>query len=231
MRIFKEIGSLAVVTAGLFACTSAAVQAPQRPAAKTDRLPIPGPFVDDPTVARLFTKVRASGNEPINIHQAMAYVPATIEQVFALTGALRTSSGLRRDDQELIILRTAIVANGVYEIPPHRLIARNVGLSAAQIDQVAHWEKSRAYSDRQRAILKFIDQSLSKTGVANDVFDRASKYLSKQQLVAATLLSGAYAMLSQVTRSFEVPIDKLTDDQRAAMARRLEAVPPATPKP
>lgn len=171
------------------------------------RLSLPGPSVNDPAVQRLFAKVRSATGEPINIHQVLAYVPPVAEDFFNVTGGLRSASTLSRTDQELVILRTLTLVNGAYELPPHREFARLAGLTSAQIDNVASWRGATVYDRKQRALLGFIEQSLSRSGVDDRTFKGAATYFDKKQLVAAVLLSGMYSTLSQLTRTFEVPAD------------------------
>lgn len=194
------------------------------------RLPLPGPHAAAPAVTAYFDKIRSVSGEPINIHHALAYVPDVLERFFAVTGTLRTHSALSRADQEIAILRTLIVVNGEYELVPHQHFGKLAGLTDAQVSDIETWQSSDAYDERQRALLAFMDQSLRPEGVDDDVFAEAVRFFPRDQLMAALLLSGMYATLAQVTRTFKVPSD--ADDALRSANRLTQSLKDeATSKP
>ncbi len=172
------------------------------------RLPLPGPYVEDPAIQMFFAKMREENGEPINLLQALAYNPEVIGPFSDLADALRKTTNLNPADRELVILRTVTAVNGAYEIPPHRVLGEMFGLTPAQINDIGNWKDSSAYDERQRALLAFVDESLSTTGVSDDVFLNARRYQERDELVTVVLVSGLYSMAAQFTRSFQVPSDK-----------------------
>ena len=194
------------------------MSAPQVP---TARLPLPGPFVDDPAVAAILDQFKRNGMEPINLTHMLGYAPGLITSISAFTTALRTGIELSEADRELVILRTGVVARGAYEVAQHVTIAKVVGVDPAQIADIGAWRTSSAYTPHQRALLAYIDASLSLMDVDAAVFAELSRYLNLRQIVEATILSGAYAMLSQVTRALEIPVDALSAEKLSAYRNNL----------
>ncbi|MEJ2368637.1 MAG: hypothetical protein P8Z49_09915, partial [Acidobacteriota bacterium] len=98
--------------------------------------------------------------------------------------------------RELVILRTVTAVNGAYEIPPHKVLGELVGLTPAQINDIGNWKGSSAYDERQRALLEFVDESLSTAGVSDEVFLNIRRYKERDQLVTVVLISGVGLLLN-----------------------------------
>jgi 4-carboxymuconolactone decarboxylase len=66
--------------------------------------------------------------------------------------------GLSPRAREIVILRAAFVRQSTYEWHQHVRIARDTGLSDADIDAVRDWRNTTAFSDDERALLGFVDE-------------------------------------------------------------------------
>ena len=204
-KTFAAASAAALITMGAAHAETA------RPA---PRMPIPGPFVAEPEVAKVFDAYRARGLEPINLHQTLAYAPKLLGPITELTDALRTGITLTPVQRELVILRTGVVSNGEYEVFHHSVIGKVSGLTDAQIADISDWKASSAYSPAERALLAYIDESVALGGVSDATFAEVSKHYSPRVIVEATLLSGGYVMVGELTRSLNVQLDeKLTPDK------------------
>ena len=58
---------------------------------------------------------------------------AQLSSISAFTSDLRTGIELSPIDRELVILRTGVVARGVYEVAQHRTIGLFTGLTEGQV--------------------------------------------------------------------------------------------------
>lgn len=181
------------------------------------RIPLDGSFLQDPDVQSVLQYYASHGLEPINILLAFANASKLLPSLNGFLVGLRTSLTLEPAEYELVILRTAHVANAPYEIVHHAVTARLAGLSEARIADTADWRSSAAYTPRQRALLSFVDAALSPQPVGDQAFAAAAGEFTPRQLMEVTLLAGAYAMVAMVARAFEVPHDAVrTEDSLKA---------------
>src|SRR5262245_47908104 len=74
---------------------------------------------DDPMLAEMFDRIRASRGHVLNIHRVVGHAPNMLRAQAAYTRALREESSLPRDLQELLILRIAQVNDSTYEQSVH----------------------------------------------------------------------------------------------------------------
>ena len=171
------------------------------------RIPLSGPFEQHPDVQAVFQYYRDHGFEPINILRAFANAPQVFPALNGFLNGLRTSLTLDPAEYELIILRTAHVAKGDYEIVHHNVAGKMAGLSDAQIAGAADWRGSDAFTPRQRTLLAFVDAAMSPKPIGDEIHAAAQREFDSRQLLEVVLLSGAYTMIAMVARTFEIPHD------------------------
>jgi AhpD family alkylhydroperoxidase len=121
--------------------------------------------------------------------------------------AIKRVDDLDSRDIELVIVRTAQLRHGRYQLYQHSRLARRAGISDAELRGLPNWRRSRLFSERQKALLDFVEGSLSRKGVSTKTYAGATAFFSKQQLVEIALISGYAASSCQVTNTFDIPID------------------------
>jgi alkylhydroperoxidase family enzyme len=72
------------------------------------------------------------------------------------------------------------------------------GLSQAECDALADWQKSPFFSERERAVLAYADAMTRDVTVPDAVFDALRPHLSERQIVELTVLIGIYNMHTRV---------------------------------
>jgi alkylhydroperoxidase family enzyme len=82
---------------------------------------------DDPVLAEMFARIRASRGHLLNIHRVAGLAPKLLRAQATYARAMRDEASLTRDFQELIILRIAQVNDSDYEQSVHRPIALACG--------------------------------------------------------------------------------------------------------
>src|SRR5262252_8103782 len=143
---------------------------------------------DDPMLAEMFERIRATRGHVLNIHRVVGHAPNMLRAQAAYTRALREESSLPRDLQELLILRIAQVNDSAYEQSVHRPIAIECGASREKIDALATWRASSLFDARERAALGLVEQAARSGEVTDDVFATARTVFSPREIVELTAL-------------------------------------------
>jgi 4-carboxymuconolactone decarboxylase len=166
---------------------------------------------DDPILADMFSRIRATRGHLLNIHRVAGQAPKMLRAQAAYARALREESSLPRPLQELLILRIAQVNDSAYEQTVHRPIALQCGVPAAKIDALPSWQASAAFEPQERVALRFVDQAAQSGNVEDDVFLALSRVFSPQEIVELTALVGWYVGNSRFVRALQIAVEHEPD--------------------
>lgn len=108
-----------------------------------------------------------------------------------------TASGLSPRSRELLILRCAFLKQSTYEWHQHVRIARDAGLSDADITGVRDW-KAAGFSADEESLLAYVDALNVNPAVSNDEFASFAKGRSQAEIVGITFLITLYFQLAAV---------------------------------
>lgn len=159
-----------------------------------------------PELADLTSKIRgARGGRLINIYRLMLHSPALANAWFELNQAVRYQTKIDGQCRELAVIRVAIVNGVEYVLKAHGpAYALKEGLTPAQVAAVAAWESSSLFSDKQRALLAYVDSMTRQIDVPETVFAALKLHFSERQVVEVTMLVGAYNMLTRFLKALSV---------------------------
>ena len=122
--------------------------------------------------------------------------------------AFRRDTELARSLAELAILRTAQVLDCPYICSRHLSLARACGVTDRQIEELARWPDSAAFTPAQKAALRFVEQAAQQTRVADGVFLELRRYCSPREIVELTMLVGFYVSTAIFIKALAVPDEK-----------------------
>jgi len=161
---------------------------------------------EHPELSQLIAKIRgARGGRLINIYRLMLHSPALAHAWFDLNQAVRYGTEIDGQCRELAVIRVAILNNVEYVVRAHGpAYALKEGLTSAQVEALADWKSSDLYSDKQRALLAYVDAMTRDIDVPDAVFGDVRKYFSERQTVELTMLIGAYTMLTRFLKALKV---------------------------
>lgn len=177
------------------------------PGLEQSRVPLIGDDSADPTVQKFFAEIRGKGAQPINMHRTLANAPALMEAARIAAYAIRYDAVVPRDLRELAIIRISQLNGGVYEEMQHRPMAMSCGLLLQQLDEIATWRDSTAFSPHQRAVLAYVDLMTHDSGPRDTEFDSLRTFLSDREIVELTFVAATYAGLSLFTRALRTPLE------------------------
>jgi alkylhydroperoxidase family enzyme len=168
------------------------------------RVPLVQDDTTNPDAQALFKELRARGTRPLNLHRVYGNAPKLARSSLAMAQALRHDAIVSPADKELIILRATQLARGDYPFGQHRRLAISCGITVEQIESLARWRDSNLFSDRQRAVLAFVDAMASPEGVDDATFEAMKAFFSAQEIVELTMNAAFYTASSLISRTLRI---------------------------
>ncbi|MDO8531539.1 MAG: carboxymuconolactone decarboxylase family protein [Dehalococcoidia bacterium] len=164
-----------------------------------------------PEVKELFTKIEANGARILNLYRVAAHSPFVVSHFVRLGGALLTRADLPPKLRELAILRVAKLSRSAYEWTQHVPIAREAGVTEAQIKAMGRWRSASAFTDEERAVLRYTDEVARNVQVSDETFGALRTYLDDRRIVELTLSIGYWGMIARTLVPLQVDIDALSE--------------------
>ncbi len=114
---------------------------------------------------------------------------------------------LSKQDKELVILRVGRLRNSEYELQQHRRLARSRGLDAALQERIFAGPDAEGLTDRQRALVRGVDEFIVDRDVTDDTFAALQKHLTRAQIIEFCALAGHYDAIAGILAALRVPMD------------------------
>ncbi len=163
-----------------------------------------------PEAREMFESMEQKGVKIINLYRILAHSPSVMRNYLRLGTSLIARSELPANLRELLILRLAKLNGSEYEWAQHVPIAKQAGLTEAQIEAVASWKESAEFSDEERAVLQYTDEVDRHTSVKDETFGALRAFLSERALVELTLSIGYWGMVARLLVPLQLEIDVST---------------------
>ncbi len=159
-----------------------------------------------PELTETITKIKgARGGRLINIYRLMLHSPALAKAWFDLNQAVRYGTEIDGQCRELAVIRVAILNKVEYVQRAHGpAYALKEGLTPEQVNALADWQPSSLFSEKQRALLAYVDAMTRQIDVEDEIFAELRKHFTERQTVELTMLIGAYNMLTRFLQALEV---------------------------
>ncbi len=157
----------------------------------------------------LMRKIKgARGGRLINIYRLMMHSPALASAWFDLNQAVRYSTQIDGQSREIAVIRVAVLNQVEYVLRAHGpAYALKEGLTSAQVEALADWQRSDLFSDKQRALLAYTDAMTHEIDVPDPVFEEVRTHFTERQTVELTLLISAYNMLTRFLKALKVDLE------------------------
>lgn len=160
-----------------------------------------------PDTKPLVDRIVAERGSVLHLYQMLLHSAPVAEGWLAYLTAIRQRCKLRGDLRELVIMRVAILNGAPYEAEQHRPIALKEGMTQAQLDALADWQASDAFSDVQRAVLAYTDSMTREIHVPDAVFDALRPHLDERGIVELTATIATYNMVSRFLEALQIHAD------------------------
>jgi alkylhydroperoxidase family enzyme len=167
--------------------------------------PLPQPL--DPILQEMFDKRRAMGGAIINLTLTTGHAPKFAKASGALAFAIRFETSTPRRLIELAIFRTAEIVGADYEINQHTPLLKMCGYSEQQIGEIAHWQGSTAFDEKQRALLGYVEQMAHGGNVDDATFAELAKFFTPQEIVEISYTVGNYYSTGLLTKALKIEVE------------------------
>ncbi|MFW7343291.1 carboxymuconolactone decarboxylase family protein [Pollutimonas sp. H1-120] len=164
------------------------------------------PYADlsHPDVSPLVEQIVAERGSVLHLYQMLLQSPPVARGWLNHLTGIRHNSSLPGDLREMVIMRIAIVNGAPYEADQHAPIALKEGMTQAQLDDLAAWESSSLFSEKERAVLAYTDTMTRDIQVPDGVFDAVKIHFEPRQMVELTATIATYNMVSRFLEALQI---------------------------
>lgn len=161
----------------------------------------------DPIVKQMFDRREAMGGAVINLSLVRAHAPKIAKASEAAPFAIRFDTMTPRNLIELAIYRTAEIVGSDYELNQHTPMMKMCGFSGEQIAQVASWQKSKAFNDKEIAMLGFVERMAKGGDVDDATYANLAKFFTPQEIVEIAFTVATYYATGIFTKSLKIEVE------------------------
>jgi alkylhydroperoxidase family enzyme len=119
----------------------------------------------------------------------------------------KTKMGLSVREQELVILRMAVLYRSEYVWKHHVKVGREFGVNDAELDAIRHGSYTAFSTARERAFLKLTDAFMNDRSLPPELWDRTKNVLSSQDFVDLISLVSQYVLFALTNVCMQVQVE------------------------
>lgn len=168
--------------------------------------PLPESEWDETVRELLEPTMPMGGGRPLNIFTTLARHPKLLKRWLLFGNALLFRGDLSARDRELAILRCGWLCRSEYEWGQHVLIARDAGLTDAEIEGVARREPE-GWTELEMALFAAVDELHVHQRIGDDTWATLAAHYSDRQLIELCMLVGQYHLVAMTLNSLGVERD------------------------
>jgi 4-carboxymuconolactone decarboxylase len=159
---------------------------------------------------------------PLNVFRMVASAPRAVRPFMALGGAvLSTALDARR--REIAVLRVAHATHAPYEWAQHEQLARNVGVTDAEIDAIDKEEPVASLDEECNLICRVADAVSRDVRLSDEALEQIIDRYGPREATELILLVSYYNMVSRFLESTRVEVEDeplLGEQTPLSMTRR-----------
>jgi alkylhydroperoxidase family enzyme len=157
----------------------------------------------------------------LNFSRVIVQHPGLYRVFIPMIDMLIRGSSLPPRDREILVFRTLELCHEVYENHHHVLIARNAGMSDAEIEDAKAGDGSLSPFDC--VLVKAAEELVTGQRVSDETWDRLGERYSQSQKMEAVALVGCYTLMAMATKSYGIQVEDDPDDfRRLAQLRQYK---------
>ena len=153
------------------------------------------------------TRERFGAGPILNIFRTLAHHPKLMKRWLVFGNHVLAHSTLAPRERELAILRTGWLCRAGYEWGQHVLIARQSGVTDAEIERVAVGPDAPAWRESERALLRAVDELRADSFLTDPTWAALSQHFTKEQILDLIFAVGQYQLVSMALNSLGVQPD------------------------
>ena len=142
-----------------------------------------------------------------NVLATLIHHPKLAGPWLAYNATLLGSPSIEPRLRELMILRVAWRARSRYEWLQHVRLAKQLGVTATEIEAVAGLTSAASWTPLEAALLAATDQLMDGYTIDDATWARLAEHLDERQRVEVVFVVGSYACLAMAFNSFGIELD------------------------
>ena len=155
----------------------------------------------------LFDNLSRDSGRVGNLFKVMAHSPRLLHQFMRLGSDLRSKTRIDPRLRELAILTVGRLTDTPYEYVHHIAIARRAGVTEEQIDGLPVWERHPAFSEQERAVIRYAETVTRHVRVSDEVFNAVRAFLDDEQMVELALNVAYYNLVVRFLEPMQVELE------------------------
>ncbi len=141
-----------------------------------------------------------------NILGVFAQYPVLAKAFFTFNSHLFRSS-LTARHREMATVRVGWLRHAEYEWAQHVRMAKNIGMSAEEVDAINVGPDSPVWGPEDATVLRAVDELVNDRYISDETWKRLAEHLDRQQVMDLAFTVGAYDTLGMVMNTFGVELD------------------------
>ena len=142
--------------------------------------------------------------EVLNIFRTLQHHPRLMQAWLVFGRYVLAESTLPARHREMAMLRIGWLCQSDYEFGQHARIAREIGMTDAEILAITRGADDPLWSPFEQALLKGVDELHNDALIADATWDRLSEHYSVQQMMDFIFTVGQYNLVSMALNSLGV---------------------------
>jgi alkylhydroperoxidase family enzyme len=147
--------------------------------------------------------------------------PALARAFLTFNNHVATASTLSKRVRELLILRISWLRRSEYEFVQHLTLARNAGLSDAELQRVQLGPEAPGWAGEDADLLRAVDELHADARIQDATWARLSAVFTQEQLMDLVFAVGCYEVLAMAFKTFGAQLEPGVDGLDAAAQARM----------
>ena len=155
----------------------------------------------------MFDKRHAMGGAVINLTLTQGHAPKFAKASETTAFTIRFDAVTPRSCVSLPSSAPPRSLGRITNSNQHTPMMKMCGYSREQIAQVATWQSSKLFDDKQRALLSYVEQMAHGGNVDDATFAALAKFFTPQEIVEITFTVGSYYGTGLFTKALKIEIE------------------------
>jgi alkylhydroperoxidase family enzyme len=143
---------------------------------------------------------------PINIYRLLGIVPQSVIPWTDMTKAVYECE-LDARLREIAICRQARTANAAYELHQHRFIARNNGVSEAELEALLTESRVESLDAQGNLVCKAADEIETRATLSDETFDALYNGLGRRQATELVFILSFYCAVARLSNATRITVE------------------------
>jgi alkylhydroperoxidase family enzyme len=143
-----------------------------------------------------------------NIFLALANIPNLLDPLLTFTREMKFGAAIAQPLRELAIVSVGHFTGSQYEFDHHWNIALAAGLPREKMENLADWETSDVYDERDRAIIRYAREATFELKVHDATWDALRAHFSVREAMDVVMAVAWYNAVVRMLLPLEIELEQ-----------------------